>query len=621
MIKKLISVIFFLLLIVVLGVIAIAYWIDPNYFKGFITDTVKKETGYELTIKDDLRWRIWPNMSIISNGIKLAAPNAKEPVLTAENMRLDVKLLPLLSKKLEIKNVFVKSAIFSFSDDSKKINLASKQAMTINDHVVNAASAKSDNNWSFSIKKLHFVDSIVVLKNSNKTINFRDIDLLLTEQAPQKLNMVLSGHIERNLNDLAYSINANIDFKPNFDSLLIQLNQFDYKLTGVNFPKDGIEGSALGNIDFARKAKQLHSNDFVFKLGKNAIKATFDIDYHAKPEYNVRLQAARLDLTPFEGQNDGKATNDNIAVLSINEASPKNKFAFLQDFNGNLVADVDTLIAHSQQLNHVHVKANNKQALLTIERFDADFAGGQIALTGAARGDVNETDLLLSGSAKGLNLQQIYAAFQAKQADLQGDLTLSGHVNVHAFNPQNLFQSLSGNIKFEMNQVSFLHLNLEELLKTSFERVSHDAIAFQDKITEHTTFDHLEVESKIKNGVLTLHNLVATSKNLDAKGAGSLNIAMKNADMNLQLILKELKTNNNALKHLQGTPIPLRIYGPFDALHYELDVNDLLKNVLSDKSKVNELLDKIQDKVKDVSDKDDVKKLKNKVKDFFDKLK
>ena len=45
-----------------------------------------------------LRWHVWPQLSILSGRMTLTARGAEEPVIRADNMRLDVALLPTCSR-------------------------------------------------------------------------------------------------------------------------------------------------------------------------------------------------------------------------------------------------------------------------------------------------------------------------------------------------------------------------------------------------------------------------------------------------------------------------------------------------------------------------------------------
>ncbi|OTQ54610.1 AsmA family protein, partial [Gilliamella apis] len=167
MIKKILVILFILILVIVIGIVSLIVFVDPNHFRGYISQTVKDKTGYELTIEGDLRWHVWPQVSILTDAVKLSDTGATKPLLTADNMRLDVELLPLFSKNLAIKNVFIKSALINITDESKGDN-AKKYTQTLapsaeqNTNI--SENKKNTSNWKFSLNKFEIADSTVALQ-------------------------------------------------------------------------------------------------------------------------------------------------------------------------------------------------------------------------------------------------------------------------------------------------------------------------------------------------------------------------------------------------------------------------------------------------------------------------
>ncbi|WP_457914538.1 hypothetical protein [Candidatus Hartigia pinicola] len=49
-----------------------------------------------------MHWHVWPILSIITGFISITAPDVNQPVLSAKNIRLDVKFFPLFSYHLFI---------------------------------------------------------------------------------------------------------------------------------------------------------------------------------------------------------------------------------------------------------------------------------------------------------------------------------------------------------------------------------------------------------------------------------------------------------------------------------------------------------------------------------------
>ncbi len=108
--KVLLAVFASLILIVIVAAIAIPLFVDPNEFKPQIIELVKKETGRDLTINGDLEISVFPWIGV-STG-ELAVSNAKgfadRPFARIEQSDIKVKLLPLLSKKVEVSRIVLK---------------------------------------------------------------------------------------------------------------------------------------------------------------------------------------------------------------------------------------------------------------------------------------------------------------------------------------------------------------------------------------------------------------------------------------------------------------------------------------------------------------------------------
>ena len=96
-----------LLLLVVAAVIILPMVIDPNDYKGEIVTQVKEQTGRDLTITGDLKLSVFPWLGIDIGGLELS--NAKgfgeQPFALINSAAVRVKLMPLLSRQLEVDTV------------------------------------------------------------------------------------------------------------------------------------------------------------------------------------------------------------------------------------------------------------------------------------------------------------------------------------------------------------------------------------------------------------------------------------------------------------------------------------------------------------------------------------
>lgn len=96
-----------------LSVIAIALLpllIDPNAYKSQIAKAVEKHSGRELTIEGDLDLSLFPWIGVQTGPLKLGnAPGfGAEPFAAIAEADVKVKLIPLLTKKIEINRIVLK---------------------------------------------------------------------------------------------------------------------------------------------------------------------------------------------------------------------------------------------------------------------------------------------------------------------------------------------------------------------------------------------------------------------------------------------------------------------------------------------------------------------------------
>jgi len=87
--------------------IALPLLLDPNNYKDEISETVLNRIGRELTIAGDISWRVFPSLGLEIDELSLAnrAGFGTRPMLEIAEAGATVKLVPLLSRRLEIGRV------------------------------------------------------------------------------------------------------------------------------------------------------------------------------------------------------------------------------------------------------------------------------------------------------------------------------------------------------------------------------------------------------------------------------------------------------------------------------------------------------------------------------------
>lgn len=100
-----------LALVIVIAAIVLPFIIDPNDFKPQLAAAVKKQTGRQLDIAGDLHLSVFPWLGIKTGKIALDNPpefqKAAAVFAEIDELSVKVKLLPLLSKQIEVDRIMI----------------------------------------------------------------------------------------------------------------------------------------------------------------------------------------------------------------------------------------------------------------------------------------------------------------------------------------------------------------------------------------------------------------------------------------------------------------------------------------------------------------------------------
>ncbi|MFA7555764.1 MAG: AsmA family protein [Spongiibacteraceae bacterium] len=100
--KGIIYIVLALVVIMVLAVVALVTLVEPNDYRDDISRIAKESAGVELTLGGDLSWRFYPVLGFGANDVTLALRSGEPALMQLDELALGLKILPLLSKQIEI---------------------------------------------------------------------------------------------------------------------------------------------------------------------------------------------------------------------------------------------------------------------------------------------------------------------------------------------------------------------------------------------------------------------------------------------------------------------------------------------------------------------------------------
>lgn len=78
---------------------------DANRYKGLLIDRIEKVIGKDVDI-DSISLYFWQSLAIKINGLSIK--DANKPILKADSIYTNIKLLPLIKKDIQIKGLYIK---------------------------------------------------------------------------------------------------------------------------------------------------------------------------------------------------------------------------------------------------------------------------------------------------------------------------------------------------------------------------------------------------------------------------------------------------------------------------------------------------------------------------------
>ncbi|MFS7188379.1 outer membrane assembly protein AsmA [Serratia proteamaculans] len=610
--RRFLTTLVILLVVLVAGMSALVLLVNPNDFRAYMVTKVEQKSGYHLTLDGDLRWHIWPQLSILSGRMTLTAPGAKAPVVSADNMRLDVKLLPLLSHQLFVKQVMLKNAVIRLTPDSEEQNQPDAPIAP-----AGHSEESIDTPWKFDIDNLRVVDSLLIWQRANnEQINVRDINLTLQQNAKRQAQMELSSRVNRNQRDLTFSMAADIDLQQYPRRIAANVTQFSYQLEGADILAGGIKGDGSAQVVYQQTPQQVALSQLSLSANDSTFIGGASVKFGEIPAYKLDLTSAAVNFDAFTGWQSSssqvpQAQNmTSSPVIASQMDDPQQNLEVLREFNAQLNLSVDQLTYRGMNITHLSTQAENLQGLLTLHSLAGQVAGGDFALPGSLDARGKRPVISMQPVVKQVELGTVLKAFDMPQI-MTGKFSMQGDLTGDRLTSQSFEHRWQGTAQLAMQDAQLHGLNIQQLIQQAVAR-NDSSVRGQDDYQRYTEVKQLSAKASLNHGTIKITELGADSPLLNLNGSGTVDMPGKQCDVALNVrVTGGWKGRDDLIEELQKTPIPLRVYGPWNQLNYQLQVDQVLRKTLQNRAK--DALNKWADKNKDSREGQDLKKLLDKL--------
>lgn len=585
--RRLLTTLVILLAVLVAGITVLVVLINPNEFRHYMVTKVKQRSGYQLALDGNLRWHVWPQLSILAGRMTLTAPGAQVPVVSAENMRLDVSLWPLLSHQLSVRQVMLKGAVITLTPDS-----AAQRPQNAPIAPTGAVSQDIEPGWSYDIASLKLTDSLMIWQRQpNEQINLRDLNLDVEQSAARQADITFSSRVSRDQRELTVSLSGKVDLSRYPNRMTASLNNVTYQLQGSGIPPGGIKGEGSLSADYARADQTLNISQLSLSANDSQLTGQASAKLLDFPVYQVQLNAPRLNLdalmgfTPDAGGNNGAAqSNGGGSRPIIISASDNRTPSFLNGFSGQLDLVAQQTIYHGLTISDFNLQANNKRGHLMINALSGKLGEGQFSLPGNVDTTGPQPRFELQPDIKRVALGPLMQAFSLPQT-LTGLLSVQGQLTGQSLTAKDFAQHWQGEGALTVDNARLEGLNIQQLIQRAVAH-SNNSITADQRNESYSEVKQLTAKATLNQGNLQLDDLAGESDLLALTGSGTLNLPGRQCDVNLAIrVLTGWRGDPQQVAALVNTPIPLRVYGSWDNLSYQLHVDQLIRKQLEDEVK------------------------------------
>jgi len=325
----------------------------------------------------------------------------------------------------------------------------------------------------------------------------------------------------------------------------------------------------------------------------------------SKPAITAVLNADKLDidaLLPLK-KTDGAGSAEKPAETA--KDTPVN-LSPLRNLNLDVTAKIGELKVSNIQVQQLRTQAVARGGKLTISPLDARLYGGSTA--GVITADANTQTVTVNQNMTGVQIQPVIKALLDKDM-VEG----KGNVGINIRTPGNTVNqmkaALNGKVSVSLQDGAIKGINLAEKLRNAKSLLSSGSNSTQKTDTaQKTDFSSLSVSFDIAKGVANSSDLNVMAPLFRIGGAGQVNLVSNSLDYLARASVVATSTGQGGKtldSGLNGVTVPVRLYGPFSAVQWELQFKDLAKEAAKAKlqpkidEKKQELKGKAEDKVRD----------------------
>ncbi|MCG9746631.1 AsmA family protein [Shewanella sp. Isolate8] len=582
---------------------------DPNDFKPQIVEAVKKQTGRDLFINQDLSWTFFPTIGITLGDISLSNPKGfkHDTMLKVDGIVAEVALLPLLSKEVEIAQLNLDGLTLNF--DSYKNGRSSMDGLTSGsekgaDKTEGKADTSGAAQGSVQLSSLN-IGGIAI---TNTQVNLYD-EATGQVQALSLESLTLGEFALGQFADLGYKFTmtqpeikvssqgkGQIKVDTNLAKIAIKDFEIENTLEGDAIPNKRMNINLTTQLELDNNAKTMALVLSSLNIEQIKAQGKLSVNYGAKvPDVVASMSFGDIDVTPFMAKDDGTKGEDKTAKGEGAAPAKEPDLSGMKAVNLKLDLDAKSVIADKIKTENWQMKLTLKNGVLDVSQLSADLYQGKLLASAQLDGRKSVASYRFNKKISGIKVRPLLT--DAAEVDM-----LAGTTNFEVAGtgfsliPDNIKRNLNAKGQFEVADGALYGVNIPQMLRDAKAKLGGNLNAASSG-EKKTDFTSLTGSFTMAKGIVTNPDLNMASPLIRLQGKGNVNLLSEAIDYVLKTsVVGSLEGQGGAEKDvLYGVDIPFAIGGTIGEPKFSLDTAALFDAKL--KKETEKATDELKDKL------------------------